>query len=219
MGTSRATLSTLLRTYLGTAADDPFYSDTVVNATLQEAYDDLLSEILRANPSYLQKPVTLAADGAASHLYTLATQAVPIVDFAGWLEVRWTDTNGSLLRECRQDELRDAGVDYFSISGPDQSAVLETSVDSDAGVPLFFRYRFWPAAFSGDSDTPAALPERFQSVVALESVFAFGFGGEQRCPPELRERWITRKANLLAHVGRRGIQPSRTRLDPSQDPV
>lgn len=205
---------------LGTSSDDPAYSNTILNPQIQDAYDALLSAILRVNPDYLTKTVTLAADGATSHNYTFSAQSPPLTDFSGWLEVRRTDEDGAPLRECRYDELRDAGVDYFVITGPDDTPVLRTSKDSEAGTALYLKYRYWPTAFVDDNSVPSAIPQRFHFVIALECLFtAYGAGGEQRLPRELYERWQDRRADLLAHVSRRGIQVSRTRLDPTETPL
>jgi hypothetical protein len=209
---NRGTLKTLIRTYLFTSDDDPAYSDTVLDPIAQQAYDSVLSDINQAKPDYLSKTVTLAADSSASHDYIFATQAVPIDDFASWLEVRYTDEDGTALEEARLEELRGAGSDFFAITGPDEAPVLTTSKDSPAGTPLFFRYGYWPADFVDDSSTLAGVPVKYHDVVALEALFAYGLGGEQRLPPELFNRWRDRKAQMLARVGRRGVQNSRSRL-------
>lgn len=220
MSISLGTLKTIIRDLLGTSSDDPAYSSTILDPQVQDAYDSLLSQILRANPDYLTKTVTLEADSATSHNYTFSAQDTPVTDFAGWLEVRWTDEDGALLRECRYDELRNAGTDYFTITGPDDTPVLRTSKDSEAGTDLYFKYRYWPAEFEDDNSVPSAIPARFHMVVALECLFtAYGAGGEQRLPRELYQRWQDRRGDLLAHVGRRGVQNSRTRLDPTMDPI
>lgn len=209
---SRSTIRTWLRTFLGAESDDPAFSDAILNPILQQATDALLADLVDASPGYLSKTVTLEADSASSHLYTFATQSTAVEDFARWLEVRWTDEDGSRLDEARLDELGDAGADHFAITGPDETPVLQTSKDSTAGEDVWMRYAYWPAEMSGDASEPGGIPSRFHDVIALEALFAFGLGGEQSRPRELELRWRDRRAQLLTQVSRRGTQPSRTRV-------
>lgn len=206
-------LRSLLRTYLATSEDDPLYTAASLNAALQDAYDAVVSDVVRANRAYFTLTRTLQADSATSHNYTFPAQPGWVsVDFAAWLEVRYTDADGLPLDEVRYEELKHVGPDYFALAGPDQSVVLTTSPATPAGTPLFLRYVAWPVPFGDDVSVPLALPTRFHSVLALEALFAFGLGGEAARPPELRERWLERKAQLVAHVTRRGVAPSRTRI-------
>ena len=209
---SRGTLRTLIRTFLGTSADDAAFSAAILDPIVQQAVDSLIASIQDANPDYLVKLVTLVADTTTSHNYTFATQGTPIADFAKWLEVRYDDEDGSQLVEARLEELRDLGTDYFTIKGPDEAPVLVTSADSPAGKSLYFRYAYWPAELVDDNSVPTGIPSRFHDVVALEALFVFGLGGEQRLPRELYDRWFDRRAQLLSRVGRRGTQNSRTRM-------
>jgi hypothetical protein len=209
---NRAQVKSLIRTYLGTGSDDPAFSDAVLEPVIQNVVYGLIAELHLANRSYLAKSVTLAADGAASHVYTFGSQSPAITDFAYWLEVRLDDADGSALEEVRLDELNDAYGDSFALSGPDGSVVLTTSKGTTAGTPLFLKYGYWPAALTSDSDAIPGLPAQFHEVVALESLFLFGVGNEGQRPPELRERWMNQRAALWSHVGTRGVQPSRTRV-------
>lgn len=209
---NRGTLTTLVRSYLGTASDDPAYTATILNPLLQSAYDSLIADIQDANPHYLSTAVTLTADSSTSHLYTFATQSPAITDFAKWLEVRWTDEDGVLLAEARLEDLRDGGGGLFALTGPDEAPVLRTGADDEAGTALYFRYAYWPADWDEDSDEPTGIPAKYHDLVALEALFAFALGGEARVPADLRIRWMDRRAQLLSRVGRRGIQPSRSRI-------
>jgi hypothetical protein len=210
---SRAIIRARIRVLLGSAEDDPAFPDDVLNPIIQEAVDGLVADILLQNPNYLLRPaVTLAAASATSHSYVFATQAVPITDFGGVVELRHTDQDGFELREARFEELRDAGGDFYAITGPDETPELVTAAAVDAGVPLFLRYRFWPADIAADTDAPEGIPLKFHDVVALEALFAFGLGGEQRRPPELSQRWQVRRDQLIQHVGRRSTMPRTTRL-------
>jgi hypothetical protein len=210
---SRLTLKLWLRQWLGTASDDPAFADALLDPSLQAAYDGLIADLKEISPGFLvATAVTLVADTVTSHRYTFATQSVPITDFAKWLQVRYLTEDGSLLSECRVDELSEAPAGYFALSGPDDTAVLVTSPDTAVNTALWFQYTAWPAAFTADASVPSAIPSRFHDVVALECLFVYGNGGEQRMPPELRERWQTRRAQLLSAVSRRGVGVGRTRL-------
>lgn len=217
--TTRATAKTLIRNLLGTTVDDPLYGDStpgvspLLDPILQQVVDALVGEIHQANEGFLSKSVTLTPDSPSSRLYTFATQAAPITDFAKWLEVRFTDSDGAELEEVRLDELHDAGADFFTITGADESAVLQASPDTGAGGNLWMRYAYWPADMVNDASLILGVPQKFHDVVELESLFVFGIGGESRWPDELRERWTNRRAALFAHVTKRGRQPARTRLD------
>jgi len=202
----------MLRTLLGTADDDPAFSGTIINPLLQSAYDSLLADIHDANPQYLSTTVTLAADSATSHTYTFATQSSPITDFAKWLEVRWTDAEGRLLTEERLEDLTVSGGDVFALTGVDETPVLHTAQTDTAGEPVWMRYAYWPAAFTEDASEPSGIPLRYHDVVALETLFVYGLGGEQARPRELRDRWQDRRNQMMARIGRRGVQASRTRI-------
>ena len=209
---SRSTIVTSIRRFLGAKSDDPAYSATILNAIVQEAADSLLTDINEQNPGYNSTTVTLEADSTTSRTYTFATQSTPITDFARWLEIRWTDFEGLELTEVRYDELQPAGQDHFFIAGIDSEPVLETSPGSSAGKDIFLRDTKWFADMKADADVPKGIPLKFHDVIALEALFAFALGGEQRTPPELQARWFDRRAQLIHHVGRRGSQPSRTRI-------
>ena len=203
---------TTIRVFLGTPSDDPAYSDTILNPIVQQAVDALLTDINEQNPGYNSTTVTLTADSTTSRQYTFASQSSAITDFARWLEIRWTDSAGLELTEARYDELRAAGQDHFFIAGIDSEPVLETSPDSTAGTDIFLRYTKWFADMTADNDVPKGIPLKFHDIIALEALFAFALGGEQRTPPELRTRWVDRRAQLIHHVGRRGNQPTRSRI-------
>lgn len=215
---NRGQLKTLIRQFLGTSEDDQAFDDDVLNPIVQQAVDSLLTSIQDANPDYLVRtPVTLRADGGVGHNYTFTTQTVPITDFAKWLEVRYDDEDGSELEERRLEDLRNAGSGCFAITGPDEAPVLVTSPDSPAAALLFFRYGYWPAELASDSSVPTGVPSRFHDVIALEALYAFGLGGEQRLPRELYDRWFDRRNQMLGRVGRRGVSNSRTRIVESYD--
>ena len=205
----------MLLSLLGTTSDDPAYSSTILDPLLQAAIDGLLTDILLQNPDYLASTATITAASSTSHTYNVGSQQST---FARWLSVRMTDENGAHLREAqRYDDLDRAGPGYFIVSGIDSSAVLTTSADTTAGVDLWLRFQYWPTALGDDSDVPGGIPLRFHDVIPLEACFVFGLGGEGRRPPELAERWMTRRGQLLHWVGKRGPQNTRTRLDADED--
>lgn len=210
---SRATIKGWIRNLLGTTADDPFFADETLDPIVQQAADAIVGAILEHNPDFLAKtPVTLAALAATSNIYDLQTQAVPVTDFAGVLELRLTDDSGAAFIEARLAELHESGSQYYAITGVDESAQIVTSKDTAAGTPLWLRYRYWPADMVEDTDAPGGIPVKFHDVVALESLFAYGLGGEQRLPAELFQRWQDRRVQLLLHVGRRSTRPRTTRI-------
>ncbi len=209
---SRSTIVTSIRRLLLTDADDPAYTDTILNPIVQEAADSLVSDINIQNPAYNSTTVTLAADSSSGRVYTFATQSSAITDFSRWLEVRWTDIDGLDLVEAPLDGLRQAGDSHFAIRGIDSAAVLETSRDSQAGTDIFFRYTQWPIDLTADGSVPGGIPLKFHDVIALEALFAFALGGEARVPASLFARWQDRRGQLIHHVGKRGVQPSRTRI-------
>ena len=213
---SRSTIRTWLLDFLGTTSDDPLFSATRLNPILQQAVDSLLGEITSANPSYLTKTQVLAADSVTSHTYSFATQSPAIPDFSRWIEVRFDNADGVKLLHARLEELTFAGDGYFDVVGPDETAQLITSPDTDAGTALWMRWAYWPTAMADDNAVPTGIPSRFHDVVALEALFAFGLGAEQRRPPELLARWVDRKAQLIAQVSRRGVATAFTRLDPTK---
>ncbi len=209
---SRSTIVTSIRRLLLTNADDPAYTAAILNPIVQEAADSLVTDINIQNPAYNSTTVTLAADSSSGRVYTFATQSTALTDFARWLEVRWTDIDGLALIEAPLDGLRQAGADHFAIRGIDSAGVLETSKDSQTGTDIFFRYTQWPTDLSADASVPGGIPLHFHDVIALEALYAFELGGESRTPAHLFARWEKRRGQLIHHVGKRGVQPSRTRL-------
>lgn len=204
---SRSVLKDLIRTLLGSTHDDPAFPDSTLDPIVQQAADALVHDILIANPDYLVRPaIVLAATSPASRTYSLPT------DFARVIELRYTDEDGAELREARLEELRDAGADYYAITGVDELAELVVSKGTQAGVALWLRREFWPADMAEDASVPEGIPVKFHDVVALEALFAFGLGGEQRRPPELSQRWLDRRGQLIAWVSHRSTRPRTTRL-------
>jgi len=221
-GSPLALLRAQLLVYLATTSDDPLYTPAVLNQLLRDVHHGLIDEIHKTNRSYLTKEVLLTPDASSQpawatqplETYTFATQDPAITDFAYWSELRKTNEDGDLMQECRQEELRDAGNGYFCVLGTDDAPVIRVSKDTEVGLNLYLKYGYWPADLVLDTDTPGGIPVQFQDVLPLEACFGFGLGGESEFPADLKQRWIDRKAALIAHVSKRGVQVSRTRVNP-----
>jgi hypothetical protein len=211
---SRGTIKDRLRLYLGVDSDDPQYSDELLNWVFLEAVSSLATDINRQNPSFNVTEATLTPQSSTSRDYVFGTQPTAITNFASWLEVRWTDSEGLELHECRLDEIRAAGPDHFTIlrEGIESLGRLKVSDDSPAGQNVWMRYTIWEAVFTSDSDSPASVPAEFHDVIVLEMLFAFAIGGEAAIPRDLHARWQDRRAQLIHYVGKRGVQNSRSRI-------
>lgn len=198
-----------MRMVLGVPDTDPVFTDPALNLALQQAHESLWHDAQQANPGYVWGTTTLAADaGGDGHTYTLNTQSTPVADFVRHLELRLTNAEGSVLTEARPEELRAAGGEHFNVKGEGSTAVITTSPDTDASVALWLRYLTKPDQFTSDTAEPALVPRQYQEVLPLE---ALGLVAAGRIPKDLRDRWQDRRAQFLAHVGRRGTLPSRTR--------
>ena len=206
-----STLRTMLRTLMAIESDDPAFPVPVLTEALNQATDALVNEIHLANPDYLSVAVTLVPDTAGGRVYSLATQSTPVTDFYRWLEIRYTDVDGTELDEAEQRAFTNAGEGYFAITGTDEAAVLRTSQQSDS-KDLYFRYGFWPVQMVGETTTPDGIPLRFHDVIPLEALYVFGYGGEQGMPRDLAGRWMTRRGQLMTHIGSRGVAVARTRI-------
>ena len=213
-----AAIHTLCRSFLGTADDDPQYTDTILLPLTGQAYDSLLRDIQELNPGWFATSVTLAAASVTSHTYAFASQSPAITDFNGWLDLRHTDAEGLRFREVPYSDLNNGGAFNFALTGTDDAPTITTSPDTDPGIALYLKYVQWPTALSSTSSTPTKISSRFHDVVALElASIAFGLGGEQRMPPELYARWQDRRGQLLQSVSRRGPDVAVMRLDPAKE--
>lgn len=207
-----AALRSTALVYLGTASDDPAYPATTLNLLAQQAYAQILGDITDSNPGYLSKTVTLTPDSATALTYTFSTQAPPITDYHKWLEVRVTSDTGMPLTEMRPEELDTCGAGTFALTGTDDTPVLTLGSQSTPGSNLFLRYTYWPPALAVDTDIPVGVPSMYHDVIALRlAELCYALGGEGAFPPNLVVLTQNRLASLLATVGRRGVQASRTR--------
>jgi hypothetical protein len=219
---SLAVLRAQLLIYLATQTDDPLYTAPVLNGFLQDAHHSLIDDIHKINRSYLAKDVLLTPDPTTTPSwstnpvlqYTLATQSPSITDFAYWIELRKTNDDGDLLQEARLEDLRDAGNGYFTVVGPDELAVIRLSKDTEQGINVYMKYGYWPIDMQVDTDAPQGISTKYHDVLPLEACYSFALGGESQHPKELYERWVNRRGALLAHVGKRGTWPSRTKVNP-----
>lgn len=193
-----AGLRTLVYTYLGTVSTDPAYSLTTVNTLLNAVGNRYIDDIHQMKPDYLVKTATITG---AAHSYTLPT------DFAGWLEVRLVDATGRSLDEARHEELNDGGS-FFSITGPDGTAILTTSDAVTAGSAIYLRHRYTPAELSGDTDVPTWMSSRHHDLLAREAAIdAYGLGNESQPASTFIATTAERRAQFWLAIGRRGVQP------------
>jgi len=217
---TRGQVKALLRAYLGSSVDDPAYGDTngpglspILDSIVQEAVDSLIEDIYLEVPAYAPKVATLAASALTARTYPLVSQTPPISDFSHWLKLRFDNEDGGELEETSWDQLSGVNAGYFAVVGADEQTVIETSLATEAGKPLWLQYGFRPADLESDATQIPLIPKKYHSVVALEALFAFELGGESVRPPGLQQRWRDRRAQLFARLARRGTGPTRTRLD------
>lgn len=205
-------LRTSALVYLGTSSDDPAFTPTILNLLAQQAYSQLIGDMLDSNPGYLSKTVTLTPDSSTALTYTFSTQTPPVTDYHKWLEVRQTDQRGARLIEVRPEELDSGATSIFALTGPDDTPVLTLGFNSSTAPSLFFRYAYWPPVLVVDADVPVGVPTQYHDLIALRMAeLGYALGGEAVFPPNLVVLTQNRQASLLATVGRRGVQASRTR--------
>lgn len=199
-----AGLRTLVYAYLGTTATDPAYPAATINALVNAAGNGLLADVHQARPDLLQKYTTLTAASTTSRDYTLPS------DYAGWLEVRSPDGEGTQLGEVRREELFNAsGFPAFAITGPDGGALLQTSPGLNAGVTVFLLYRYQPAELAGDTESPTWLASSYHDLIARQAAIdAFGLGNESAPSPLFVRSTEERRAQFWASISRRGVAPT-----------
>lgn len=205
-------LRTTALVYLGTSSDDPAFPAATLNLLAQQAYDQFIADMLDSNPGYLSTTVTLQPDSSTALTYTFSTQSPPITNYHKWLEVRWQDQTGGCLMEVRPEELDAGGVNVFALTGPDDTPVLTLGFNSKTDNALFLRYAYWPPALVLDTDVPVGVPTRYHDTLAFRmAVLGAGLGSESAITPQMLVLAQDRYASLMATVGRRGVQASRTR--------
>jgi hypothetical protein len=196
-------IRTRVYVYLGTRSTDPMYPATTVDALINAVANKYIADVHELAPSYLRKTATLTS---ATRSYNLPA------DFAGYIDVRETDESGAALDEIRDDDVNHfSGTPAFSITGPDQAAVLTTSGGVTAGRDIYLKYRYQPAELSG-SAAPDWMPTQFHDLLAREAAIdAAGLGGEGSLTDRFIAETQDRRAQFWSHVGRRGVQPSLVR--------
>lgn len=207
---TRAEIKQSLRGMLGLTSDDPLGSDDVLNPVVNQAYQQLVAEVAESCPDALAATATL----------TVAAQiAASPTDLYQVRAIRETDATGSILDKRTFDELTDA-LSAYAITGI--SAPFTITLSSDltcTSIHLTYTKGAGAVDLADDAATPPLLPVQYHDVIALESLFAMEFAGEQRRPPALEARWVNRKAgmlNFLRRVAGPGAQ-SRTRMVVGQD--
>jgi hypothetical protein len=192
--------------YLGTPDSDPMYPPTTANALINAVARKYHNDIQQANPDFFAVTTTLIAD-VGTRDYQLPD------DFAGWLDVRFTNSQGYALEETRFDELPSAwGFAAFAITGTDDAAVLHTSNYCTVAVPLYFAYTQSAADLAGDSDVPSWMPQDFHDLLAREAAIdAYGLGAESAPSPVFMQETMDRRAMFWLKVGKRGARSRQTR--------
>lgn len=209
---NRSQLRQFLWDLLGTKPSDPFYTTLRVDTLLNTAEARLAEEVRRQSPDIFRVTKTLLADGGAGHIYTLATQAAPILDFHEVLVVRLTDANGAKLRQVKDDDLEMFSGGWYSLTGMDASLVLTTDAGVADAVPLYFKYSRKTVAWDNPADIPESVPKDFHDVIALNAAeMGFALGGEASVPAEIAAWSLDRRSALWSHIGRRSGDPQLVR--------
>lgn len=208
----RAALRQFCWDMLGVKPTDPFYTVSRVDTALNVSEHQIAEEIRRQAPSMLRAVKTLAADSPTGNTYSVATQAPPITDLREILELRLTDSNGSLLGEVDDDMLNSVMGLAYSLVGTDKALVITTSSGIAAGTALYLKYNRASAAWTNASDSPETVPDDFHDVVGFRALpMLFALGGEARMPAELSTILLDRSGALWNHVGKRSRDPQLVR--------
>lgn len=211
---TREAMRALVLDFLGTNANDKFYTTTKLDRHINIAYSKLTQEIQLLSPSWSTKIVTLTADAPDGRTYSASLQVPQLTDFSRALRVRKTNDSGEILSEVSDETLEDGSGACYSIIGEDEWMVLQTSKGVTAGIPLWMKYEFNPTFGALDSDTPEAIPASHHHVIALDAAqLLFALGGESTLPKELAEWRLDDKANLFLKVGRRSTTTVTTRRE------
>lgn len=202
---TRAALKLQLRAMVGLASDDPLASDTVFNPIINQAYQSVVAECAEAAPDALSTTGTV----------TLTNGSGPTpADVYQIRAVRLVNSQGADLDRCPFAELELLSGAY-AVTGVEAPFTVHVTDDVTDGTLWLAYTQGAPAEeLADDGDIPALLPAAFHDVIALEAGFAAELGGEQRRPPELKQRWQDRKARLFAHLLKVGGPgpASRTRM-------
>ena len=213
---SRGTIKTWIRAMLGLQSDDPLADDAVLDPIVQQAVDSLVAALMRAAPDAFTASVSVPLS-STSHTYLVGAAANGVLDQVR--AVRLTDADGARLAPCSRDDLEDVGSGYYALEGTGAATLLVTSEATEEASAVLVRYTAYPDELADDGTEVTGVPERFHDVVALEALFAFALGAEQRRPPELGQRWLDRRGQMLASASRPSAgPPSRTRLVVSGEP-
>lgn len=208
----RAALRQFCWDMLGVKSTDPFYPVSRVDSALNVAEHQVAEEIRKQAPGMLRAIKTLAADSPTGQTYSLATQAPPITDVREVLELRLTDSDGSLLGEVGDDMLNSVTGLAYSLVGADKALVITTSSGIAAGTPLYLKYNRASAAWTNASDSPETVPDDFHDVVGWRALpILFSLGGESKMPEDLRVISLDRHGALWNHVGKRSRDPQLVR--------
>lgn len=195
--TTRAGVRSLVRGLLGARDDDPSYADASLNLQIQSAWYSIVFDLMAINPSYFETTASLTAEVGDAHQYVLPAGAGRL------LEVRFTDSEGSLLDFTRGESLTGHSMAYTVEDDATVGRVIRTSQDADTGT-IWIRYTKLPTAPTADATTAIdGIPSGFVDVLALEVAVLHN--------PALMFRHTDRRSQLMDFVSRPSTQPTLTR--------
>lgn len=200
---TRDEMRTYMRTLLGVADNDQLYTNARLDLLLEQAHAGVIGEVRKAAPDYFVKSTTVTYSGTNNN-YNLGAS---LSDFAELLTVRVTSATGDKLSPTLVERIGDAKSKNYALYDRDDIAKLITSGDVSGNATLWVRYSYWPAALDSNIDPPG-IPEKYHEVVPLEAIFAFEIGNEAQVPKGMRERWILRKQQFIAHAQNRVLVPT-----------
>lgn len=196
-------LRSLVYTYLGTTSSDPAYPAASVNALINASGNALIADIHQARPDYFLESVILTPSLPAARQYT------PPAGYAGWLDVRLSDKDGTPLSEVRYEELARSSAPVFAVTGPDSAPTLTASDAVELNAAIYLLYRTQPAELVVDADVPTWLPAHYHDLLARKAAIdAFGLGNESTPSPLFVASTEDREAQLWVSIGRRGVAPT-----------
>lgn len=205
---NRSTLRQFLWDLLGTKPTDPFYPTLRIDTMLNTAEGRLAEEARKQAPDMFRVTKTLAADGGAGNVYTLATQTPGIVDFHEVLSLRLANANGLRLRQVPDGEIEMFSGGFYSLTGNDANTVITTDAGIASATPLYFKYSRKLAAWPNPADSPESIPADFHDVIALNAAeMLFALGGESGVPDEIARWALDRRGAFWNHIGRRSGDP------------
>lgn len=210
---NRSELELLTWSLLGARSTDRFFTIEKVDTQLNLAHSRLVQEMQLTNPDWFRKKQLLNPDVALTgRVYSLATQSSPIVDFSRVLVLKVGDAQGRCLEEVRDEYLDDTRDLLYSIVGPDEATVFETSLGVDPGRKLYLKYEYNSTFGPDPSSEPAGIPAYAHPIVAFDAAeILFSLGAEGAFPDRQATVRNDMKASLFLKIGRRSMAAVTTR--------